>query len=319
DRPSASHGGGRNSNGPSKGRVGTVRENGAHAPGPEPANSPLPVRQSGRSLARGPMARNRQSGPIEPVHPVARVERRGWRGGGHEADHGHAPPQGALLFRLPARRAVDGPDASRRHEARRGGVRPVRSRERLRVPRGRPEDPGRLRRPPGSGPLRGVRVARHPDPRNPDPLRPADRRTQPPPEGGIPDRARAAEETPALLAPSGGREEGIMESVVRARPRVRVGFPRKPRASGRRDGTFLFMDSTIPSSAGRVREMSFVRPRYLAIAFSAFFGIVAYLAWSVAHASKGPWFEPDVSRTVYQTSMVGGVLVLIGLFVTASS
>src|SRR5207253_1076735 len=78
------------------------------------------------------------------------------------------------------------------------------------------------------------------------------------------------------------------------------------------------MDSTIPSSAGRVREMSFVRPRYLAIAFSAFFGIVAYLAWSVAHASKGPWFEPDVSRTVYQTSMVGGVLVLIGLFVTAS-
>ena len=109
-----------------------------------------------------------------------------------------------------------------------------------------------------------------------------------------------------------------MGSVVRARPRVRVGFPRKPRASGRRDGTFLFMDSTIPSSAGRVREMSFVRPRYLAIAFSAFFGIVAYLAWSVAHASKGPWFEPDVSRTVYQTSMVGGVLVLIGLFVTAS-
>src|SRR5207253_498084 len=68
----------------------------------------------------------------------------------------------------------------------------------------------------------------------------------------------------------------------------------------------------------RLKEGSFVRPRYLAVAFSAFFGIVAYLAWSVAHASKGPWFEPDVSRTVYQTSMVGGVLVLIGLFVTAS-
>src|SRR5439155_9244541 len=32
----------------------------------------------------------------------------------------------------------------------------------------------------------------------------------------------------------------------------------------------------------------------------------------------GPWCEPDVSRTVYQTAMVGGVLVLIGLFVTAS-
>ncbi len=64
--------------------------------------------------------------------------------------------------------------------------------------------------------------------------------------------------------------------------------------------------------------MSFVRPRYLALAFSAFFGIVAYLAWSYAHGSKGPWFEPDISRTVYQTSMVGGVLVLVGLFVTAS-
>src|SRR5207253_2180875 len=134
-----------------------------------------------------------------------------------------------------------------------------------------------------------VRLARHPDPRDPDPVRPADRRTQAPPEGGVPDRARPAEETPALLVASDGRKEGIMGSVVRARPRVRVGFPRKPRASGRRDGTFLFMDSTIPSNAGRVREMSFVRPRYLAVAFSAFFGIVAYLAWSVAHASKGPW------------------------------
>src|SRR5207247_8449127 len=76
DRPSASHGGGRNSNGPSKGRVGTVRENGAHAPGPEPANSPLPVRRSGRSVARGPMARNRQSGPIDTFTLVVRFVRR---------------------------------------------------------------------------------------------------------------------------------------------------------------------------------------------------------------------------------------------------
>src|SRR5437879_12024008 len=115
--------GGRNSNEPSKGRLGTVWENGAHALGPEPANSPPPVRRSGRSLARGPVARNRQSGPTEPVHPVARVERRGRRGGGHEADHGHAPPQGPLLFRLPPRRAVHGPDASLRAEPRRRGGR----------------------------------------------------------------------------------------------------------------------------------------------------------------------------------------------------
>ena len=64
--------------------------------------------------------------------------------------------------------------------------------------------------------------------------------------------------------------------------------------------------------------MSFVRPRNLAVAFSVFFGVVAYLAWTYAHVSKGPWFEPDVSRTVYQTSMIGGVLVLVGLFVTGS-
>ena len=109
-----------------------------------------------------------------------------------------------------------------------------------------------------------------------------------------------------------------MGSVVRARPRVRVGVTRELRVSGRCNGTYLSLDSQIRSSRRGEREVSFVRPRYLAVAFSAFFGIVAYLAWSYAYASKGPWFEPDVSRTVYQTSMIGGVLVLIGLFVTAS-
>ena len=64
--------------------------------------------------------------------------------------------------------------------------------------------------------------------------------------------------------------------------------------------------------------MSFVRPRNLAVVFSVFFGVVGYLAWTYAHVSKAPWFEPDVSRTVYQTSMIGGVLVLVGLFVTGS-
>src|SRR5205807_4551922 len=83
-RPSASNDGGRNSNGPGKGRVGTVWENGAHALGPEPANSPPPVRRSGGSLARNPVAGNRRSGATEPVHPVARAERRERRGGGHE-------------------------------------------------------------------------------------------------------------------------------------------------------------------------------------------------------------------------------------------
>src|SRR5437867_10222529 len=64
--------------------------------------------------------------------------------------------------------------------------------------------------------------------------------------------------------------------------------------------------------------MNFVRPRYLAVAFFAFFGAVAYFAWIYARGTNSPWFTPDVSRTVYQTTMVGGVLVLVGLFITGS-
>jgi hypothetical protein len=89
--------------------------------------------------------------------------------------------------------------------------------------------------------------------------------------------------------------------------------------SVRRNGTFLSMNSSIPSgTAVGGRELNLVRPRYLAVAFGAYFAIVAYLAWTYARASKDAWFTPDIARTVYQTTMVGGVLILIGLFVTAS-
>ncbi len=109
-----------------------------------------------------------------------------------------------------------------------------------------------------------------------------------------------------------------MGSVVRARPRVRVASRGSCVLAGdATERTYPWIRKYLPVAGGE-REVSVVRPRYLAVAFSAFFGIVAYLAWSYAYASKGPWFEPDVSRTVYQTSMIGGVLVLIGLFVTAS-
>lgn len=67
-----------------------------------------------------------------------------------------------------------------------------------------------------------------------------------------------------------------------------------------------------------VRNLSLLRPRYLAIAFGFYFGLVAYLAYQVARRTTSAWYTPAISQIVYQTTMVGGVLVLVGLFVTAS-
>ena len=64
--------------------------------------------------------------------------------------------------------------------------------------------------------------------------------------------------------------------------------------------------------------MSLVRPRYLALLFTAYFGAIGYYAWQAARRAGSIWFEPPISQTVYQTTMVGGVLVLLGLFITAS-
>ena len=68
----------------------------------------------------------------------------------------------------------------------------------------------------------------------------------------------------------------------------------------------------------RVEGLSLVRPRYLAYAFLVYFGGVGYLAWSFARRWGPGSYSPDISRAVYQTTMVGGVLVLIGLFLTSS-
>src|SRR5439155_1719897 len=65
-------------------------------------------------------------------------------------------------------------------------------------------------------------------------------------------------------------------------------------------------------------RMSLVRPRYLALLFTAYFGAIGYYAWQAARRAGSIWFEPPISQTVYQTTMVGGVLVLLGLFITAS-
>jgi len=64
--------------------------------------------------------------------------------------------------------------------------------------------------------------------------------------------------------------------------------------------------------------MNLLRPRNLVFAFAAYFGVVCYYAWQAARRASGVSYGPAVSITVYQTTMVGGVLVLIGMFITAS-
>src|SRR5213080_3900716 len=64
--------------------------------------------------------------------------------------------------------------------------------------------------------------------------------------------------------------------------------------------------------------MSLIRPRYLALTFAAFFGVVCYYAAQEGRRAAFGAYGPAISQTVFQTSMVGGVLVLLGLFITAS-
>src|SRR2546427_11112717 len=64
--------------------------------------------------------------------------------------------------------------------------------------------------------------------------------------------------------------------------------------------------------------MSLIRPRFLALTFAAFFGVVCYYAAQEGRRAAFGAYGPAISQTVFQTSMVGGVLVLLGLFITAS-
>lgn len=88
-----------------------------------------------------------------------------------------------------------------------------------------------------------------------------------------------------------------------------------PREYASRLGEFL---STSFQYLPRVGLVRLLRPGYLAIAFAAYFGVVAYLAYQVARRTTAAWYAPAISQSVYQTTMVGGVLVLAGLFITAS-
>src|SRR2546427_3209160 len=64
--------------------------------------------------------------------------------------------------------------------------------------------------------------------------------------------------------------------------------------------------------------MNILRPRYLALAFAAYFGVVCYYAAQEGRRAIFGAYTNGISQAVFQTTMVGGVLVLLGLFVTAS-
>jgi len=64
--------------------------------------------------------------------------------------------------------------------------------------------------------------------------------------------------------------------------------------------------------------VNLLRPRYLALIFATYFGIVGYYAVQAARRTSSGAYSAGISTTVYQTTMVGGVLILIGIFITAS-
>ena len=64
--------------------------------------------------------------------------------------------------------------------------------------------------------------------------------------------------------------------------------------------------------------MNLFRPRYLALAFAIYFGVVCYYAAQEGRRSTFGAYSPGISQTVFQTTMVGGVLLLLSIFITAS-
>src|SRR5438128_11536566 len=64
--------------------------------------------------------------------------------------------------------------------------------------------------------------------------------------------------------------------------------------------------------------MNLLRPRNLALLFAAYFGVIGYYAVQAARRASSGGYSAGISATIYQTTMVGGVLVLVGIFITAS-
>src|SRR5947209_13793109 len=64
--------------------------------------------------------------------------------------------------------------------------------------------------------------------------------------------------------------------------------------------------------------MNLLRPRNLALLFAAYFGVIGYYAVQAARRASSGAYSAGISITIYQTTMVGGVLVLVGICITAS-
>src|SRR3989442_1900397 len=64
--------------------------------------------------------------------------------------------------------------------------------------------------------------------------------------------------------------------------------------------------------------MNLLRPRNLALLFAAYFGVIGYYAVQAARRASSGAYSAGISITIYQTTMVGGVLVLVRIFITAS-
>src|SRR2546428_13216207 len=64
--------------------------------------------------------------------------------------------------------------------------------------------------------------------------------------------------------------------------------------------------------------MNLLRPRNLALLFAAYFGVIGYYAVQAARRASSGGYSAGISTTIYQTTMVGGFLVLVGILITAS-
>src|SRR5256886_13822528 len=64
--------------------------------------------------------------------------------------------------------------------------------------------------------------------------------------------------------------------------------------------------------------MNLLRPRNLALLFAAYFGVIGYYAVQAARRASSGAYSAGMSITIYQTTMVGGGLGLVGIFITAS-
>src|SRR5712691_6121353 len=54
------------------------------------------------------------------------------------------------------------------------------------------------------------------------------------------------------------------------------------------------------------------------MAIVSYFGIVGYYAYQAARRTQSAWFDPSTSQLVYETSFIGGLVLLVGLLLTAS-